>query len=163
MTTFRLVAIFSGQCPHSINFKNDELPSLRAGLNEINNVSLEYISIDSPTRGLDDSYPEDLKTYMKWFPLFVLVTEDSWQRCLKDSSERLECRIFNGPASHCGRPSGRVENTSANILDWIRREIKNAHIRITFEAPGETSPRENMAALYNYCRDFFRRELSCSS
>lgn len=162
MNNFRLVAILSDRCRHSHNFKNDELSNLREGVENINNLSLEYI-YDSPSSdpSVFTTYPPDLKNYTKWYPLFLLVTEESWQRCLRNPTEKLECRIFNGPVTNDGYPSNTAEKTSSNILKWAQEEMDNARMRFNSSPSVHSQEAMSLRGIYDSCRNLFNREVFC--
>lgn len=80
---FVIVVKEAGACAACDHYKADEHDKLMDLLSHMRNVKvLLYTTNNKPgTRSLDkESHPELLKTYWKWWPNFMLFTEESWRK-----------------------------------------------------------------------------------
>ncbi len=68
--------ITSKGCGHCTRFKNNELRDLREKLEadgNVNVIEIEYENVDI------SKYHPELKNIIYWFPLFILITRESWE------------------------------------------------------------------------------------
>jgi hypothetical protein len=127
-----LVVVTSQTCGHCVRYKQEVsaklIDSLKAYSNERRSNKLggvDLVQIDltntSPSNNVIlDRYHQDLKTLIKWFPMFLLFTSQSW----KNTTGKLEGIIYNGSLQGGEwRPTGKSPIDEVNIVDWVKNSV----------------------------------------
>lgn len=86
---------------------------------DIVNISLE--STRSPSSGILDRYHLDLKSYVGWFPTFLLFGDKRW----KNKNVKLEGLVYNGEYRN-GRwelSKSPTPTDQSHIMGWIKNSI----------------------------------------
>nr|QBK90752.1 MAG: thioredoxin-fold protein [Pithovirus LCPAC201] len=104
---------------------------------DVINISLE--STRSPSSSILDRYHPDLKSYVGWFPTFLLFSDKRW----KNKDIKLEGLVYNG-VNRNGRWELSKSPTStdqSHIMGWIKNSItqNSLFLENTIISQGSTS------------------------
>ncbi len=134
-TSHIFIFISAKNCPHCTSFRNNQWPTCKTQIEQLNTVKSIEIELDKigDTNKLND-YPNDLKKYVKWYPIFILVPAQSWFNSVSDIKQPLQnMKIYNGIYDSVkdiykhkeAQQSQPINATS--IVSWISNEIKSAN------------------------------------
>lgn len=116
------VVVTSKSCKHCTIFREKVWPSLKNRLyreNRVHVVDIDLTSVDFPS---NNSYPNDLKNWTRWFPTFLLFTGASWS-----GARKLEGVIFNGHMENgeAKLNDTKIPGTENNISSWINNQLND--------------------------------------
>lgn len=142
-----LVLITALDCTHCKNLalRWDEIERT---LNASGAVKVVKVSVPTTKATSVDltKYPRALNGCLRWYPILLLLTADSWNQANSDSknSVQLEGAVFNGAFSSSGVPQlqeAKYSMVKDDILRWVNDSLKNKVFQKgkTFPGSGSTS------------------------
>ena len=124
-----LYLVMSSTCQHCVKLKETYLGKIKNALQQLGNVQFVPVELSSMSEKLPNHLPNTLSVYVKWFPTFVLVSNDEINKS-NGSGIPFKASVFNGDYVD-NKLSYRNEYpmNDTGIMEWCQREMNKTGFR----------------------------------
>ena len=121
-----IALITAKTCTHCHTFRSKVWSDLKPRLETDGRLRVVEIDLDSTDSKPSDSYPQDLRRFLRWFPMVILSSGASWNQGLRRApNAKLDAVVFSGQIN--GDQVSYQPGPAANkdtIFAWINEEIQ---------------------------------------
>lgn len=121
-----IVLITAKTCSHCHTFRSKVWSDLKPRLETDGRLRIVEIDLETTESKPSTDHPQDLRRFIRWFPMLLVASGSSWNHAKKNPTAKLQATVFSGQVNgdHVTYQPGPPANRDT-VFSWLEDELKN--------------------------------------